>query len=112
MIFIKLQGNNKNSLFFTQISIYEIFNEVRNSKSKSCTDVTDFSMFIIKEIILEISPLLKHVFNRSLAEGIFPNVLKKAKVIPIFKSGDKSLAENYRPISLLPQISKIFEKLI
>ena len=69
-------------------------------------------MFIIKEIILEISPLLKHVFNRSLAEGIFPNVLKKAKVIPIFKSGDKSLAENYRPISLLPQISKIYEKLI
>ena len=103
---------NKNSLFFTQISIYEILNEVRNSKSKSSTDVTDFSMFIIKEIILEISPLLKHVFNRSLAEGIFPNVLKKAKVIPIFKSGDKSLAENYRPISLLPQISKIFEKLI
>ena len=69
-------------------------------------------MFIIKEIILDISPLLKHVFNRSLAEGIFHNVLKKAKVIPIFKSGDKSLAENYRPISLLPKISKIFEKLI
>ena len=98
-----MQGNNKNSLFFTQISIYEILNEVR---SKSSTDVTDFSMFIIKDIILEISPLLKHVFNRSLAEGIFPNVLKKAKDIPIFKSGDKSLAENYRPISLLPQISK------
>ena len=107
-----MQGNNKNSLFFTQISIYEILNEVLNSKSKSSTYVTDFNMFIIKEIILEISPLLKHVFNRSLTEGIFPNVLKKAKVIPIFKSGDKSLAENYRPISLLPQISKIFEKLI
>ena len=99
-IYKTMQGNNKHSLFFTQISIYEILNEVRNSKSKSSTDVTDFSMFIIKEIILEISPLLKHVFNRSLAEGIFPNVLKKAKVIPIFKSGDKSLAENYRPISL------------
>ena len=111
-IYKTMQGNNKNSLFFTQISIYEILNEVRNSKSKSSTDVTDFSMFISKEIILEISPLLKHVFNRSLAEGIFPNVLKKAKVIPIFKSGDKSLAENYRPLSLLPQISKIFEKLI
>ena len=111
-IYKTMQGNNKNSLFFTQMSIYEILNEVRNSKSKSSTDVTDFSIFIIKEIILEISPLLKHVFNRSLAEGIFPNVLKKAKVIPIFKSGDKSLAENYRPISLLPQISKIFDKLI
>ena len=66
-IYKTMQGNNTNSLFFTQISIYEICNEVRNSKSKSSTDVTDFSMFIIKEIkeiILEISPLLKHVFNR------------------------------------------------
>ena len=46
-IYKTMQGNNKNSLFFTQISIYEILNEVRNSKSKSSTDVTDFSMFII-----------------------------------------------------------------
>ena len=46
-IYKTMQGNNKNSLFCTQISIYEILNEVRNSKSKSSTDVTDFSMFII-----------------------------------------------------------------
>ena len=61
-----MQGNNKKSLFFTQISIYEILNEVRNSESKSSTDFTDLSMFTIKEIILEISPLFKHVFIRSM----------------------------------------------
>ena len=45
-------------------------------------------------------------------QGVFPNILKIAEVIPIFKSGKKRLIENYKPISLLPVFSKIIEKLI
>ena len=44
--------------------------------------------------------------------GIFPQIFKTAKVIPIHKSGNKQLVQNYRPISLLPCVSKILEKLI
>ena len=44
--------------------------------------------------------------------GIFPNNLKIAKVLPLFKKGDQTLMENYRPISLLPCISKVFEKVV
>ena len=44
--------------------------------------------------------------------GICPNAFKIAKVIPIFKKGDPSLLTNYRPISLLPTLSKIFERAI
>ena len=72
-------------------------------------------MSVIKEIRVEITPILFHLFiyyNRSISEGIFPIALKKAKVIPLFKDGDRSKSENYRPISLLPQISILLEKVI
>ena len=51
-------------------------------------------------------------FNNSLSEGIFPECFKTAKIIPIFKSGDSNSTANYRPISMLPFLSKIFEKLM
>ena len=54
---------------------------------------------------------LTHIFNLSLSSGIFPNSLKIAKIVPIHKKDDPSLIENYRPISILPAISKILEKI-
>ena len=63
-------------------------------------------------MINEIAPVLSHVFNRSLLSGIVPSQLKIAKVNPIFKSGDKQVFSNYRPISILPSISKILEKIM
>jgi hypothetical protein len=56
--------------------------------------------------------LLKHVFSLSLSQGIVPIQLKIAKVIPIFKSGDNQLMDNYRPISLLNNFSRILRKKI
>ena len=44
--------------------------------------------------------------------GIFPDSFKKSKIIPIFKKGDQSLLKNYKPSSLLPTISKVFERII
>ena len=55
---------------------------------------------------------LKTIINMSFATGIYPDALKIAKVIPVFKKGDKLLVSNYRPISLLSNINKIFEKLV
>ena len=52
------------------------------------------------------------IINMSLKEGIFPSLNKEASVCPIFKKGDKMKWENYRPISLLSNISKLFEKVV
>ena len=52
------------------------------------------------------------VFNISLNRGIFPNEMKLATVIPIFKSGKKEYCNNYQPISLLPVLSKFLEKIV
>ena len=56
--------------------------------------------------------VLSTIFNRCILEGIFPNALKLAKILPIHKGDSRFEASNYRPISLHPIISKIFEKLI
>ena len=52
------------------------------------------------------------IINLSLSEGVFPSLLKEANICPIFKKGDKFKCENYRPISLLSNVSKIFERIM
>ena len=52
------------------------------------------------------------IVNQMLTTGIFPDKLKITKIISLFKRGDKSIFSNYRPISLLPSIAKLFEKVI
>ena len=58
-----------------------------------------------------LTPLV-HLINLSLAQGIFPKELKIARVVPLYKSGDSRLIKNYRPVSVLPVFSKIFERII
>ena len=69
-------------------------------------------MKLLKQIIYCIAPPLEYIFNLSLSNGIFPNVFKIAKVIPIHKKDDQTHVTNYRPILLLPSISKVLEKIM
>ena len=55
------------------------------------------------------------LFNQKLYcinKGVFPNALKIAKILPIYKGVDRDIASNYRPITILPHFSKIFEKIL
>ena len=69
-------------------------------------------MHLVKNSSDIISKPLMYLINLSLEKGIFPNNLKTAKIIPIFKAGDVDIFTNYRPISILSSFSKIYEKIM
>ena len=87
-------------------------NCIKEIKAKSSSGQDRLSNKLLKVIGNEISKPLTLIINQSFNTGIFPKKLKIAKVVPIYKKGDFNLIENYRPVSLLPCISKIFEKIM
>ena len=68
--------------------------------------------FLKKTIKNKISKPLTLIINQMLESGIFPDSLKIAKIIPLYKKGNINSITNYRPISLLPTLSKVFERVI
>ena len=72
----------------------------------------NISSKIIKTSCPLIIQPLTHIFNLSLSTGVFPDELKIARIIPLFKSGDPQNFSNYRPVSVLPIQSKILERLM
>ena len=71
---------------------------------------TELRFRLLKYASDVIAPILTGLINKSFTDGVFPGVWKCAKVTALFKDGDKSLKDNYRPISILPTISKIIER--
>ena len=107
-----LSGNFVNSSFFEEISQQEVVNLCSSLRSDTATGFDNVPMSLIKETITLISSPLSHIFNLSITSGMVPMELKIARVVPLFKAGDKSIFSNYRPISVLPSFSKILEKLV
>ena len=66
--------------------------------------------YFLKRSSKQISLPLSLLFNKAIKYGVFPDCFKKCIIIPLFKTGDKKICDNYRPISLSLSISKIFEK--
>jgi hypothetical protein len=81
-------------------------------KSKTSAGYDGISSRIIKHCMNAVSRPINHICNASLNEGVFPDRLKYAIVKPIHKKGDKTDVSNYRPISLLTTLSKIFEQVM
>jgi exonuclease III len=108
-----LKNNNINSQFsFKTVSESDVSKIIKNLKNKKSMGHDNISSILLKigsEFL--ISPITKTI-NQSLTNGHFPNKLKIAKVIPIFKKDDPHLFNNYRPISLLSVVSKVFERVV
>ena len=82
---------------------------MENKTSCGVEGISNSSLKSIKsEIVQPVTVLINQMWNT----GIFPDKLKIAKVVPSYKKGDNTLFSNYRPISILPSLSKIFEKIV
>ena len=75
------------------------------------TNISDIPFNVIKHVSHPLCVMISHLYNLCIKQGKYPDVLKKAIVTPIYKSGDRLEACNYRPISTLLSINKIIEKL-
>ena len=79
---------------------------------KNSTGIDEIPISVVKSSSDYILFDLRHILNLSLSQGQFITDFKKAKVIPVHKKGQKTNANNYWPISLLPVLSKILEKIV
>ena len=107
-----LSGNYCNSMYLLPTTAEEIGDIIANLKNSTSAGYDNFQTKLIKFCSNELALILAHVNNQSLIEGVFPDRLKIARVVPIFKSGDNKLVSNYRPISILPTFTKISEKIM
>ena len=106
---LNLVNDTMKSIFIPYISEYEITETVRSLKNSSAG--WDFiPASIAKHCLKHYNKPLTYLINSSFESGTFLKELKLAKVIPIFKSGDKQDISNYRPISILSLFSKVFKK--
>ena len=88
-----------------------MFNIIKELKNRKARRTLDIETKFIKHANPIISFFLSELFNLCLSTGTYPDLMKVAEVIPIFKKGEKDKMTNYRPISLLSLFNKIFEKL-
>ena len=91
--------------FFSEQMIIDAISEISVSSAPG-PDGIQASFW--KKCAIELAVPLQMLFIQSLESAIIPECLKRAAIVPIYKSGDKSLPSNYRPISLTPILMKIF----
>ena len=110
--YLKQIPHNLKTMYMTPTTKSEVEKLIDQLPNKTSRGHDDISNVLLKRIKHEISAPLELIFNKSIQEGIFPEEMKKADVIPLFKSKEKFLVNNYRPISLLVTISKLLEKIV
>lgn len=111
---VNLESLSNNNCLWPDIRINLISSEtilesINKIKSANTAGNDEIPMFLVKDCRHIIVEPLSIIYNLSLKTCVFPNIWKKAKTCPIFKSGEKSLVLNYRPIAILNNFSKIFE---
>ena len=107
-----LNEQNANNLALNPCTTEEITTIISKFGSGKASGPFSIPTNLLKEFSLQFSEPLKIIINKSLLEGSFPQPLKTAVVCPIYKKNEKTNCANYRPISLLSNVSKVFERIM
>jgi len=97
---------------FNHTTSTDLLKIIQTLKNKNSAGLDCLSNRMLKKEAYRFSVILAPLINESIDQGIFPDCLKQANLIPIFKKGDPTDPNNYRPIALLPVLSKVFEKVL
>ena len=97
---------------FHSVTLSEICKCLRKLRRKKAHGIDELPPNLLKDVANEISKPLAFIINKSLSSGIVPDLWKISKVTPLYKSDSKSDFSNYRPISVLPCLSKVIEQVL
>ena len=106
-----IKSTYSKSFYMKPTNRNELIIAIKNLKPNSSSGWDEVSPKVIQFCHVQLVDPLVHLINLSFEQGVFPDALKIAKVIPLFKNGDMTRFTNYRPISVLSVFSKLFERL-
>ena len=107
--FVAQQPNN---FSFRPVSVTLVYNLLVKLSTSKATGMDNIAAKVLQIAAPVVAPSLTEIFNMSIDTQQFPSEWKTAKVIPLFKRGQRSLLDNYRPISILPVVSKHMERIL
>jgi len=107
-----MNEDGKQSMYMARTNESEVLKLINNLDDKKSSGHDEFSAKFLKLCAPYISAPLATIFNKSISSGIYPDLLKIARVSPIHKKGNKLDPNNYRPIIVLSIINKLFEKIL
>lgn len=106
--------NHSSNLILSNVNISErvVLHALRQLDISKGPGLDNIPPVFLRSTAATLCQPICYIFNLCLKEGTFPTIWKSARIVPVFKSGDRSDVENYRPISILPTLSKLFERLV
>lgn len=103
---------NNDTIFLSPVTTEEVIAVLQNLKNSHSCDIDGIQVRPVKHVAAVIAPTLADIFNLCLDTGTFPKQMQVAKVTVLYKKGDRNDLGNYRPVSILPIFSKVFEKVL
>ena len=110
--YLRSLNQYESSMFLPPTTTNEILALIKKLPNKRSSGYDNISNLLLKSLSAHITVPLEIIFNKSIEEGVFPVNMKKADIVPLYKSKDKQECSNYRPISLLITLSKLLEKIV